>query len=201
MYIVSHSALGIIYPSPFNSARYVYIVAGTSRSGFCFYDSRRNDLAEYDYYLVDGVMPDFAKGIKNEDVIIASGFFDRGWKFDKALLNEGDESVRSKCAMTLVNDDLSTRIEARSKPSPEQLNSYTGKYIMEGGFSLEIFIEKNILKGRANGPAANLVPISENEFYAKEANATCAFMKNEKTDDMDIILYQMGRELKGTKAR
>ena len=199
---VKDAAVGLIYPNPYNAERYIQIAAGTSGAGFYFYDHRRSELSEFDYFIIDGVMPGLSKGIKNEDVLAASGFFDHNWKINNAFLNLGDEAIRAKSARIFVNDDLSIKILGAAKPTLEQMNSYAGSYQLEaGGPLVNIIVENGILKGSANSPAFELVPLSENEFNIKEANGIGAFIKDEKSGEFIFVFYQSGREIKGVKIK
>jgi dienelactone hydrolase len=196
------AALNAVYPNPYNDQRYVQIIAGTSPAGFYFYDQHRNNLAQFDYYIVDGTIPSYSKGIKEEKVMIASGFFDNNWKIDKAFLSEGDESIRSKSAMTIVNEDLTTKIVGVSKPTLEQLNSYTGSYQFEGGGPLvKVFVENGLLKGQAGGMVIELETLSENEFSVKIDNGVATFIKDDKTNDYVLEYYVAGREIRGNKVK
>ena len=198
---VQDAALCAIYPNPFNSERYVCIAAGTSAEGFFFFDQRRNDLSEYDYYIIDGKVPSYSKGIKNEKIMVASGFFDYNWKMKNEFLNEGDKKIRDASAVTKVNDDLSTEIIGMAKPTPEQLNAYAGEYQIDGGPVVKVFVENGVLKASANSPVFTPVPVSDNEFFIKEANGTAAFVLDEKTNKYQFLFYQMGREIKSRRLK
>jgi len=196
------AALNAVYPNPYNDRRYVQIAAGTSPSGFYFYDQHKNNLAQFDYYIVDGKMPSYSKGIKDDKVMIASGFFDYNWKIDKASLIEGDELLRAKCATTVVNEDLTTKIVSVSKPTLDQLNSYSGNFQFEnGGPLVKVFVDKGLLKGQANGYVIDMEPISENEFRVKMENGVASFVKDDKTNDYVLNYYIQGREIRGNKVK
>jgi hypothetical protein len=198
------AVLEAIYPSPYNSDRYVCIVAGTSGAGFTFFDPFRRNLFEFDYYISDGKIPTFSIGAKNEKIMVASGLFNRDWHLDDAYCNAGDEDLRSKCAYAIVNADLSTRIVSRSKPPGETLKPFVGTYQISGGPEVRIFLANDTLKA-AQGPndefSAQLLPIAGNEFYIKEINVSVAFKKNEASSDYVLVVYQNGMEFTGDKVK
>ena len=107
--------LNAIYPNPYNNERYVNIVAATSGAGFCFFDPSNEAISNFDYYIVDGKVPVYSIGATEEKIRVATGFFDYNWKISDAFLIAGDEELRSKCAYTVVNSDLSTKIVGKAK--------------------------------------------------------------------------------------
>lgn len=198
------AVLHAIYPNPYNSERYVRIIAGTSGAGFALYDPFRGDLFQFDYYIADGKIPAFTIGAKNEKILIASGFFNREWHFDDAFLNAGDEDLRSKCAYTVVNNDLSTKVVSRMKPSVETLKPFVGTYRISGGPEVRISLVNDTLKA-AQGPndqfSAQLLPTANNEFYVKEINVSVEFRKNETANNYTLVVYQNGLEFTGERVR
>jgi pimeloyl-ACP methyl ester carboxylesterase len=195
------AVLDAVYPNPYNNERYVNIVAGTSGAGFYFFDPSVSELPEFDYYIVDGKLPVHSIGANSEKINIATGFFDRRWKIDNAFLNTGDEELRSKCAYTVVNSDLSTKIVSVSKPSPELMKFYVGTYQLNGGPELRVFLENDTLKV-AQGPfSAPLLATSESEFYVREVNAFLSFSRSATTNDYEMVVYQSGMEFSGSKVR
>ncbi len=201
---VKDAVLNAIYPNPYNSERYIAIVAATSGAGFCFFDPRQRDVSQYDYYITDGKIPNFSTGAKNEKIMVASGFFNYNWKIDNAFLNEGNKELRSKCAYTVVNSDLSLKVVSVAKPSIELLKSYVGTYQIRGGPQVKIFLENDTLKG-AQGPnnefSVKLQPTSDNEFYIKEINVSVSFRKAEATNDYIMTVYEMGQEYTAKKIK
>jgi hypothetical protein len=195
------AVLNAIYPHPYNTERYVNIVAATSGTGFCFYDPFNDELSAYDYFITDGKVPVYSIGAVNEKIRIATGFFDCNWKINDALLNAGDENLRSKCASTMVNGDMSTNIVSLIKPSVELMKSYEGTYQLKGGPELKLFLENDIFKVRQGSFIAQLIPTSDIEFYVKEANASISFIKNTTTNDYEMVLYQNGMEVRSDKVK
>jgi pimeloyl-ACP methyl ester carboxylesterase len=197
------AVLNAIYPNPLNSERYVEIVAATSGAGFFFFDPHRRDLFQYDFTITDGKIPNFSAGARNEKIMIASGFFNYNWKIDTTFLNKGDEDLRSKCAYTVVNDDLSTKVVSLAQPSAELLKSYVGTYQVEGGPQVRVFLENDKLRGAQvpSDQSVELVAISAKEFYVKEINLSVSFGKDEATNDCIMVVYQSGQESKSKKVK
>jgi len=195
------AVLDAIYPNPYNSERYVDVVAATSGAGFYFFDPSSDEPSEFDYYIADGKIPVYSIGATGDKIHIATGFFDCNWKINDAFLNTGDEELRSKCAYTVVNSDLSTTIVCVSKPSVEQMRSYEGTYRINGGPELKIYLEKETLKVAQGQFTAQLMPTSDIEFYVKEVNASVSFRKNATTNDYVMVVYQNGMEIEGSKVR
>jgi pimeloyl-ACP methyl ester carboxylesterase len=199
-----NAVLDAIYPNPYNNERYLNIIAATSGSGLSFFDPNQRNLFQYDYYIVDGKIPNFAAGAKNENIMIASGFFNENWKMDDAFLNKGDEDLRSKCAYMVMNSDLTTSIVSVVKPSVDRMKSFVGKYQINGGPLLKVFLADGILKV-AQGPndqfSAEMHATSDCEFYVKEANVFLTFQKDDKTNDYGMIGYQNGQEFTSQKIK
>jgi len=198
------AVLNAIYPNPFNAERYINIVAATSGAGLSFYDPNRRDLFEYDYYVADGKLPNYAAGAKNEKIMVASGFFNHNWKLDNAFLKLGDEELRSRCAYAVVNSDFSTNIVCITKPSIALLKSYIGTYQVQNGPQVNISLENDTLRvtqGANNQFSAKLVATSDNEFFVKEANASLSFRKDEAMNDYIMVVHQMGQEFTSKKVK
>jgi pimeloyl-ACP methyl ester carboxylesterase len=197
------AVLNAIYPNPFNHDRYVGIVASTSGPGFFFFDPHVRDLFEYDFYIADGKLPNFSAGAKNEKILVASGFFSHDWKIDDSFLNKGDDELRSKCAYTVVNNDLTTNIVSTAKPSIELLKSYAGTYQIAGGPQVRVFVENDKLRAAQapNPQSVELLAISDKEFYVKEINLSVSFSKDEATNDYSMIVYQNGGEFTSKKVK
>jgi len=193
------AVLSAIYPNPYNSERYVNIVAATSGAGFYFYDPSTGDLSSFDYTITDGKVPVYSIGATSEKIRIATGFFDCNWKIHDTFLHVGDESLRSKCASIIVNSDLSTKIVSNVKPSGELMKSFEGTYKIEGGPELRVYFENDGLKVAQGAFSANLLPTSEREFFVTEVNASLAFIKSATTNDYEMVVYRNGTEIKSNK--
>jgi hypothetical protein len=196
-----NALLAAIYPNPFNGERYVAIVAGTSGGAVTFFDPRRQDLFQYDYFINDGKLPNYSAGATNEKILVASGFFNADWKLDDATMTVGDGALRSKCAYTVVNKDLSTDIVSVSKPSLELLRSYEGTYQIVNGPQVTITLRGDTLMAVQGQFAARMLAVSENEFYVKEVNVSLAFEKDATTNDVVMTGHQNGQEFTSKKVK
>jgi pimeloyl-ACP methyl ester carboxylesterase len=198
------AVLHAIYPNPFNKERYVALVAPTSGAGLSFFDPHRGSLLQYDYYITDGKVPVFSAGAKDEKILVVSGFFNNDWKVDKAYLNKGEDSLRSKCAYAVVNPDLSTSIVSAAQPTAELLKAYVGMYQVQNGPLVKVFLDNNGFKA-AQMPneqfALTLVPTSDNEFYIKEFNIALGFERDSATNDYIMVVYQNGQKFVSKKVK
>ena len=84
----------LVYPSPFNPARYVSVVAGTSAAGLSSWDCAETAQNRWDYVLFDAKSS--SEPLVPERLRIASGFFDAAWQFSERFLREGDPGERDK---------------------------------------------------------------------------------------------------------
>ncbi len=196
-----NATLVAVYPNPFNPGRYVVIAAGTSGSGLVFFDPRRQDLSQYDFYINDGKIPIYSVGAKNEKILVASGFFDADWKLDGSSLTPGDENLRSQCAYTVVKDDLSTEIVSTAKPSMDLLQSYEGTYQIMNGPQVSAVLENGMLMAKQGQFSARMVAVSEKEFYIREVNASVEFEKEEGSNDVVMIVYQGGQKIASKRVK
>ena len=86
--------------------------------------------------------------------------------------------------------------------SQEILKKYVGEYALMPNFSIIITLEGNQLKGQATGQSAfDLFPEKENLFYLKVVNAKVEFIRNEKGEVTELILYQNGQQPRGKKIK
>jgi pimeloyl-ACP methyl ester carboxylesterase len=204
MFNAKNALLQSIYQNPYNSDRYISIVAGTSKAGLLLFDPSQQELYQYDYFIADGKIPNFSAGAKDDKILIASGFFNEYWKLSDAFMNTGDEELRSKCAYITANNDLSTNIISVAKPSLALLKSYCGTYQIQGGPLLRIFVADSILKvaqGLNDQFTAVMYATSENEFYVKEANVFLYFVKDEASHGYIMNGRQNGREFTSKKVQ
>ncbi len=189
-----NAVMTAIYPNPFSAERYVAIVAGTSGGALSFFDPRQRDLLQFDYYIADGKLPNYSAGAKNEKILVASGFFNAWWKLDNALLTEGDENLRSKCAYTVVKNDLSTDIVSVTKPSIELSRSYVGTYQVINGPQVTVFLRNDTLMASQGPFSSRLIAVSESEFYIKEVNVSVSFSREEATREYVMTGYENGQQ-------
>lgn len=80
------------------------------------------------------------------------------------------------------------------------LKEYVGEYQLAPNFSIIVSVEGNKLKGQATGqPAFELFAEKKDLFFLKVVEAKIEFLRNEKGEVSELILYQNGRQLRGKK--
>jgi len=84
------SAVQMLYPSPANAERYVWIFAGTSAKGLSFADPDPLRVPPWDYVIVDGHARANQQRASAEESRVVSGMFDYNWRFSSALQVVGD---------------------------------------------------------------------------------------------------------------
>jgi pimeloyl-ACP methyl ester carboxylesterase len=193
------AVLHAVYPNPYNNERYINIVAATSGAGFYFYNPFVGDLSEFDYCIVDGKIPVYSLGATSAKIQVATGFFDHDWKINDTFLNAGEENLRSKCAYTLVNKDLSTEIVSKTRPSVEIMKSFEGTYQLNPNTELRVFLANDTLKITQGSFSAQLLATADSEFYLNEFHVSLLFRKNMTTNDYEMVIHQNGMEIIGRK--
>ena len=82
------------------------------------------------------------------------------------------------------------------------LKEYVGEYQLAPNFSIIVSVEGNKLKGQATGqPAFELFAEKKDLFFLKVVEAKIEFLRNEKGEVSELILYQNGRQLRGKKIK
>jgi CubicO group peptidase (beta-lactamase class C family) len=87
-----------------------------------------------------------------------------------------------------------------SSVKPADLKIFTGRYDLLGSAVIIITEENNKLYAQLTGqPKFEIFPSSENEFFWKVVDAKIKFIKDEKGEISQAILYQNGQELKAKR--
>ena len=89
----SDAAVQMLYPSPWNSNRYVHIMAATSAKGMFHHTSIPD---EFDYCVHDGRLADSADQRPSEKVFLLAGRFNGAWRLTEESMFEGDPDVRKR---------------------------------------------------------------------------------------------------------
>jgi len=170
-YPVKDAAVQMLYPHPLNEERYVLIVAATSADGMYFADPQNRGFGDWDYVILDGRIPAFKQGASPWQTRIVSGLFDHDWRRRDSLAQAGDPEVREK-------GRLIRRPNPNLKIDPKTMAFLVGRYQIEQGPPVEVFIEGGRLMGRAGGqrPFA-LVPESDWEYMIEEENIRLSFAR------------------------
>jgi dienelactone hydrolase len=93
---VHDAAVQLLYPSPLNAERYLWIFAGTSVDGMHFTEPNPLRVPPWDYAIVDGYSQTSKQGVTPEELRVVSGDFDYNWRYSSGLQVLGDPEARTK---------------------------------------------------------------------------------------------------------
>ena len=162
------AAVQLIYPHPLNAERYVWLFAGNSTGGMYFTEPNPRRAYGWDFIIVDGHIPAFKQSATDEQTRVVSGTFDYNWRFSSSLKFDGDAEVRAK-GRTLRRPDRNLKID------PKVLASYVGRYQIQGGPLIEMYLDGARLMVRADGSTSEMLPESETSYYVTMVNARLFF--------------------------
>ncbi len=187
----------MVYPHPFNNERYVAVIGATSGAGMFFCDNRN---AAYDFSIQDGSIGNSRLGFPAEKLIIARGIFNYDWKINDKFLDTGDAEMIKNCPRKIVNPDLTTSIVNLPVVSEKVLKSLSGKYEIQPGTAVTVYVEGSNLMGKSpDGQTFQLYPISETEYFIEANDITLLFQKNDKGEFNSLIVNQNGKEIPAKK--
>jgi dienelactone hydrolase len=165
------AAVQMVYPNPLNAERYVWLFAGTSTGGMYFAEPNPLRVYDWDYVIVDGHIPAYKQSAGAEETRVVSGMFDYNWRFASALSHAGNVDVRAKGRM-LKRPDRDLKVD------PQVIDSYIGRYQLEGGPVIEVFKEGGKLMARGTGTVSELLPESETTWYVTLVNVRLFFERD-----------------------
>ncbi|HXX65496.1 MAG TPA: prolyl oligopeptidase family serine peptidase, partial [Bacteroidota bacterium] len=90
------AALQMLYPNPLNGKRYLLVMSATSPEGMYFNDLNPQRLSPWDYVIADGRIPAFQQKASALQMKLVSGMFDYNWRYNGALAQGGDSTLRAK---------------------------------------------------------------------------------------------------------
>ncbi|HEY1204511.1 MAG: prolyl oligopeptidase family serine peptidase [Bryobacteraceae bacterium] len=191
---VADARVQLIYPNPLNGERYVLIVAATSAAGMYFVNTNELQNGGFDFTIQDGHVPGAAGG-SAADVAVAGGWFNRRWEFEDALSHPGDAALRDGSVLVHApgygrSVDLKT------------LDSYAGKYAVAPNVIVKIGREGSRLTVQVagqDGPPADLLPISDSEFFIMEGMVQVAFVKDAAGKTVSLKGQQNGQAFTAKK--
>jgi hypothetical protein len=187
------AAAQVIYPSPFNPARYVSVVAGTSADGLYFWDPNVSSLGEWDYVIVDGRVTSNSQDLPSQRMHLASGYFDQRWRMADSFVIPGDADLRTKATL-LRAPKINLSID------PKVFEAYVGRYEVHPGFEVAIVRDGSRLIARGPGqPEIELAPESETDFIAPAIGVRIAFVKDSGGKVNAMVIRQGGREMSAKK--
>jgi CubicO group peptidase (beta-lactamase class C family) len=109
---------------------------------------------------------------------------------------------RSLVAIALDKPYTLPEPKKSTQVSTELLQKYVGEYELMPNFTITVTLDGNQLKGQATGqPAFDLFPEKENLFFLKVVDAKVEFIRDEKGEVKELILYQNGQQPRGKKIK
>lgn len=91
---------------------------------------------------------------------------------------------------------------AESSVKPKNLQMYTGRYELSGIGVMTITTGDNKLHAQLSGQQKlEIFPLSEDEFFWKVVDARIKFVKNEKGEISQAVLFQSGQEMEAKKLK
>jgi dienelactone hydrolase len=181
------AAVQLLYPNPLNPERYAWVVAATSTDGMHFADASPTNLPDWDFVVADGRIPAFGQKASPLRTRVVSGTFDSSWRFSDALAFSGDSEIRSK-------GRLRHRPSASLLVEPAILQSYAGRYQIEKGPLLEVFLDGRRLMVRQQGQsdADQLLPESVTEWSVPKYDVWLSFVRDASGKVTELVGYQGG---------
>lgn len=165
------AAVHLLYPNPKNSERYVQVFAGTSTRGMYFADPNPYRRDDFDYVVIDGRAPAFKQKATARALNVVSGSFDYNWRYANALSYPGNADLRAN-GRQLGRPDRNLRLDAKI------LDSYVGRYQIDGGPVVSVFRKGDQLMVLSNGAESGLLAENETTFYVTFFNAQIIFTRD-----------------------
>lgn len=186
-FAATDAAVQLLYPNPLNPERYVWVVAGTSTDGLYFADARPTNLPDWDFVVADGRFPAPGRKASALQTRVVSGTFDSNWRFSDALSFPGDSEVRSK-------GRLRHRPSASLAVAPALLQSYAGRYQIEKGPLLEVFVEgkRLMIRQQGQGDADELLAESVTDWSVPKYDVWLSFVRDASGKVTGLAGYQGG---------
>ena len=187
-FAAADAAVQLLYPSPLNPERYVWVVAGTSTNGLYFADVRPTGLPDWDYVVSDGRFAAFGQKASVLQTRVVSGSFDSSWRYRDALAVPGDADVRAR-------GRLRHRPSATLAIDRSVLQSYVGQYQIETGPRLEVFLDGRRLMVRQQGETdvAELLPETETDWSVPKYDVWISFVRDASGKVTEFVGFQ-GRD-------
>ena len=187
----------MIYPHPLNKERYITVIGATSAAGMYFYNSVNQD---YDFFINDGSIGNSRLGFPSDKLIIARGVFNYDWQISDKYLETGDTELRKNCPRRNVLPDLTTTVSNLPKVSESALKAVTGKYEIQPGTAISIYLESGKLMGISpDNEKFQLYPASETEYFVDMADLMLTFNKNEKGVVESVMIHVNNRDIPARK--
>jgi len=184
---IKDAAVQMIYPSPLNPERYVWIAAGTSADGMYFSQPNPQRLYDWDYIIMDGHIPAYKQSASSLQTRVVSGMFDYNWRFSESLAQPGETEVRAK-GRQLHRPKASLAVDTKV------LEAYVGRYQIEKGPPLELFMDGKRLMVKQQGQTGSdeMVPESETDYYVSKYDVRISFVRDASGKVTGFTGYQDG---------
>jgi hypothetical protein len=164
----------------------VWIVAGTSTDGMYFSDANPQRLSDWDYIIMDGHIPAFKQSASPLETNVVSGMFDYNWRYSDASAQPGDAGIRAKGRQF-------HRPKGGFAVPPKVLESYVGRYEIEHGPALVVFVDGKRLIARIEGQdAVELLPESETDYNITKYGGWISFVRDAAGKVTGFTGYQGG---------
>lgn len=121
---------------------------------------------------------------------------------DNASSNQLNPLSRSLAAIVLKQPYTIPGAKKEIQLQPEVLKQYVGEYQLSPSFSIMVSLDGKNLKAQATGqPSFEIFAEAENKFFLKVVDAQIEFIKNEKGEVTEMVLYQNGAQPRGKKVK
>ena len=170
------------------------VIAATSAAGMYFVNANELMNVQFDFVIQDGRIPGAAGG-SAADLAVAGGWFNGHWEFEDAFCHEGDAKLRAGGAL-LHAPGHGPGID------PKVLESYAGKYQIAPNVVVGVERKENRLMAHgpgSDGPGAEMLPISDSEFFIMEGGVQVAFVKDAAGKTVSLKGSQNGQPFMAKK--
>jgi hypothetical protein len=203
-FVATHARALVIRPNPLNPERYVLLATATSPHGLRYWSPRTLQTANFG--ALSGAAFDFvvednrvsAPGGQAwppppppdpTELPVVSGWFDRNWAWDDALVHRGNEAKRA--AALVLGEPL----------APAALDAFAGRYEVSPNFVVTVTREGNRLMNEAPGsPKGELIPAGPDRFYiSMGANFIVTFERDAAGKVTGFKTRRNGQDLGGRR--
>ena len=186
-FAVKDAGVQMIYPNPLNPERYVWIAAGTSTDGMYFCGPSPTNSYDWEYIVMDGHIPARGQSASSLKTRVVSGMFDYNWRYSDALAQAGDSEIRAK-GRQLHRPKTNLTVDAKV------LTSYAGRYEIEHGPVLDVFVDgkRLMVKQQGQGDADELLPESETDYDIPKYGVWVSFLRDASGKVTGFTGYQDG---------
>jgi len=150
-------------------------------------DLAGQELQFWDFAISDGRIPAYKQHAFGHQVRVASGMFDYNWRVSDTLTRTGDAQIREKGRQI-------RRPKANSEVDPKVFDTYVGHFQIEQGPPIEIVKDGSRLMAKGPGFAAEMVPLSDKEFFIQEFGVYLDLARDDAGKIIGFSGYQTGQD-------